>query len=42
VHLKGAHRVLIVRSDEDNRNIRADKLQNIKAGELGHLDVQKD
>jgi len=41
VGVEGAHGVLIVGSDEDDRRARVDQLQNLEAIELRHLNVQE-
>ena len=41
MNVKGAHGVLVVGSDENDGNIGANELENVKAGKFGHLDVEE-
>ena len=41
MHLESAHRVLVIGGDENHRDVVADELEDVEAGELGHLYIEK-
>ncbi len=41
VGIEGAHGVLVVGGDEDDRRTGVDQLQNLESVQLGHLNVQE-
>jgi len=42
VDFEGAHGVLVVGGGEDYGGVGVDEFENVEAGELGHLHVEKD
>ena len=41
VDFEGAHGVLVVSGDEDDGSFGADEFENVEAGKLGHLHIEK-
>ena len=42
MHFERAHGVLVVGGGKNHGDVRADQLENVESGQLGHLHVEKD